>query len=218
MVLRFFFCQFATRIQIAAYNERNKIVKGVTLSTGTISFFAIFAFAMTFLGFYLRSRDRKRIRAYLEKHNCELLSVVWLSQSYKTPWNSGGYAVTFVNDKNELYRAKCFSVSFTELAWSEPELMYTVNSWQLEQLKESRRPFPDQMPFEEKSDRETIIDGLTSSFKHERIWAAEQLLELEIVDWEMRRLLDALAVDDEEPDVREAATKIIKKLQIIDEG
>ena len=74
------------------------------------------------------------------------------------------------------------------------------------------------MPFEEKSDREVIIDGLTSNFKHERIWATEQLLELKIVDWEMRRLLDALATRDEEPKVRAVATKIMKKLQIIDEG
>lgn len=188
------------------------------MSTGTISFFTIFVVAMAFLGFFLRRRDRERIRAYLEEHNCELLSVVWLSQTYKTLWNSGGFEVTFVNNKNQLFRAKCFSVSFSELAWSEPELMYTVNSWQLAQLKQSGRPIPDQMPFEELSDKEAILDGLTSHFKHERIWAAEQLLELKIVDWEMRQLLDELATRDEEPEVRDAAAKIMKKLQIIDEG
>jgi len=96
--------------------------------------------------------------------------------------------------------------------------MYSVNSWQLEQLKQSGQPIPDQMPFEAKSDRETIIDGLTSSFKFERIWAVKELLEIEIVDWQMHQLLNELATGDEEPEVREAATKIMKKLEIIEEG
>jgi hypothetical protein len=185
----------------------------------TFSFTALFIFsiAISVFGYYFRKRDRHRIHAALKENHCEPLHIVWLSQYPKTP-NMVIYEVTFVNTHNELFRAKCFLPYFGKLTWSEPVFMYSVNMWQLAQLKQSGRPIPDQMPFKAKSDKKTIIDGLTSHFKHERIWAAEQLLELEIVDWEMRRLLNDLATGDEEPEVREAATRIIKKLQIIDEG
>lgn len=188
------------------------------MSTSTISFILIFSLAMIPLGYFLRQRDRNRIRTYLMEHNCELLKIVWLSRTFKTPWYSGGYEVTFVNKQNELFRANCYSVHPNHLSWMEPVFMYSVNSWQLEQLKQSGQPIPDQMPFEAKSDRETIIDGLTSSFKFERIWAVKELLEIEIVDWQMHQLLNELATGDEEPEVREAATKIMKKLEIIEEG
>lgn len=186
----------------------------------TIGIIAIFilSIAIGACGYYFRKTDRQRIHACLKENQFEPLHIVWLSQSNKIFPNFVVYEVTYVNNENELFRVKCFSTSNGELTWSEPVFMYAVNRWQLAQLKQTGRPIPDQMPFEAKSDRKTIIDGLTSHFKHERVWAAEQLLELEIVDWEMRHLLNELAARDEEPEVRKAATKIMKKLQIIDEG
>ena len=80
------------------------------------------------------------------------------------------------------------------------------------------RRIPNEMPFEAKSDKETIVDGLSSNFKYERIWAVNELLQIENVDEQMLQLLKTLALHDEEIEVCEAAKKIMNKLQIFEEG
>ena len=59
------------------------------------------------------------------------------------------------------------------------------------------------------SDKEKIIDGLTSTYRHERTWTIKQLRELDDIDGQILYLLKDIAAADPDPQVREAARELI---------
>ncbi len=67
-----------------------------------------------------------------------------------------------------------------------------------------------ELPFiAEKSDKEKIIDGLTSTYRHERAWTIKQLWAFDVIDETILHLLKDMSTTDPEPRVREAAKELI---------
>ena len=184
---------------------------------GKLLFLVLFSIAMLPLRYFLIARDHQRIRAYLKEREYEALDIAWRSNPPIIS-RGGAYEVVYVNAKNELYRARCYAENLSTLFWTEPVFLYSVTARQLDRLKQLGRRIPSTMPFEAKSEKEKVVDGLTSVFKYERIWAVKELLQIENVDGQMLQLLKTVASHDEENEVREAAIDTINKLQIIEEG
>ncbi|KAA3660962.1 MAG: hypothetical protein DWQ04_17930 [Chloroflexi bacterium] len=67
---------------------------------------------------------------------------------------------------------------------------------------------------EEKSNKEKIIDGLTSLYRYERAWTIKQLWAFDVIDEIILHLLKDISTTDPEPRVREAASELLTARKI----
>ena len=70
------------------------------------------------------------------------------------------------------------------------------------------------LPTLEKSNKEKIIDGLTSSFRHERAWTIKQLRAFDAINDTILQILKEMSVTDPEPRVKEAARELLDARKI----
>jgi len=146
--------------------------------------------------------------------NCEALDISWHPNNPLTSRSRGGsYDVLYVNAQNELYQTRCFIENYATLFWTESTFLYAASPERIERLRRFGRKVVDE-PYSAKSEKEKVIDGLTSTFKFERIWAVKALTHLQQVDEQMQQLLKTIAMYDEELEVREAAVETMNQLAI----
>jgi hypothetical protein len=58
-------------------------------------------------------------------------------------------------------------------------------------------------------DKEKIINGLSSAYKHERVWTIMQIWELDDINEQIMHTLKEMSATDPDPEVREAAKELI---------
>lgn len=164
------------------------------------------------LRYFLMANDYRRIKNYLKQRNCEALDISWHpSNPLLSRSNGGSYEVLYVNAKNELYRTRCYIESFSTLFWTESTFLYVASPERIERLRRLGWQTADKL-YEVKSEKEKAIDGLTSVFKFERIWAVRSVSKMDQVDDQVLQLVKTIASDDKEPEVREAAKEIMNQL------
>lgn len=164
------------------------------------------------------ANDYRRIRKHLQERGCEALDISWHPNNPLVSRSRGGsYDVLFVNAKNELYQTRCFVENYATLFWTESTFLYAASPERIDRLRRLGQREVDE-PYNAKSEKERIIDGLTSTFKFERIWAVEALTHLQQIDEQMQQLLKTIAVYDQESEVREAAIETMNQLSIAEEG
>ena len=208
---------FATRIQFAAYNERVTNTKGTIV--GQLLILVLFSILLLPVRSYLMDRDYRRIRLYLKERNLEALDIIWRPNNPFTSRSRGGsYVVKYVNAKNELFQARCYVENHAMLYWTEPTFLYAATPERVDRLRRLGKRVPDEEFYEAKTEKEKVIDGITSVFKYERIWAVRELLQMEHIDEQMVQLLETIALRDEEQEVREAATEVLNQLHAFEEG
>jgi hypothetical protein len=176
--------------------------------------FALFPIAILPFRYLIMVNDHRRIQKYMMGRNCEALDISWHPNNPLTSRSRGGsYDVLYVNAQNELYQTRCFIENYATLFWTESTFLYAASPERIERLRRFGRKVVDE-PYSAKSEKEKVIDGLTSTFKFERIWAVKALTHLQQVDEQMQQLLKTIAMYDEELDVREAAVETMNQLAI----
>jgi hypothetical protein len=176
--------------------------------------FLLFLFSLVILPlrYFLLANDHRRIQNYLKQRNCEALDISWLpSNPLRSRSNGGSYDVLYVNAKNELYRTRCYIESYSTLFWTESTFLYVVSPERIERLRR-RGGYVTDEPYVAKSEKEKVIDGLTSHFKYERIWAVKSVPQMNEIDDQVLQMVKTIASNDEELEVREAAKEIMNQL------
>ncbi|WP_420630759.1 hypothetical protein [Candidatus Leptofilum sp.] len=163
--------------------------------------------------YFLMADHHRRIKNFLRKHSYEALEISRQAQHS----NDVSYKVLYVSNKNELFRARCSVGFYRRLYWSESTFLYVASPERIEQLRRMDWQ-SDDIPFKAKSEKEKVMDGLSSVFKHERIWAVKAVPQMNQVDDQVLQLVKTIASNDEDLEVREVATVIMNKLQIFEEG
>lgn len=175
--------------------------------------FLLFAFSLVMLPvrYLLMANDHRRIHHYLKQRNCEALDISWHPNKPLLSRSGGGsYDVLYVTANNELYRTRCYVENFATLFWTEPTFLYVASPERIERLRRMGG-FAEDEPYAAKSEKEKVMDGLTSVFKYERLWAIKSVHTLNEVDEQVLQLVKTIASNDEEPEVREAATEIMNQ-------
>ncbi|MCB8981340.1 MAG: hypothetical protein H6657_28375 [Ardenticatenaceae bacterium] len=176
--------------------------------------FLLLAFSLVMLPirYLLLVNDHRRIHQYLKQRNCEAIDISWHPNKPLLSRSRGGsYDVLYVNAKNELYRTRCYVEDLVTLFWTESTFLYVASPERIERLRRMGG-FTEDEPYTAKSAKEKVIDGLTSVFKYERLWAVKSVLTMNEVDDQVRQIVKNIASNDEEPEVREVATKIMNQL------
>lgn len=186
---------------------------------GQLFILVLFSILLLPVRFYLLNRDYRRIRLYLKERSCEALDIAWQPNNPLTSRSRGGsYVVKYVNGKNELFQARCYVENYATLFWTEPTFLYVATPERLNRLRRLGQQVSNEEAYEAKAEKEKVIDGLTSVFKYERIWAVKELLQLDCIDEQMYQRLEMVALSDEEQEVREAATEILNQIHTVGEG
>jgi hypothetical protein len=181
---------------------------------GKILLLFIFSLAILPLRYFLMVNDQRRIQHYLKQRDCKALDISWLPRNPITSRSSGGsYSVLYVNGQNELHRARCFIESFSTLYWTESTFLYVASPERIERLRRMGG-FANDEPYAAKSEKEKVTDGLTSVFKYERLWAVKSVAKMNEVDDQVLELVQTIASNDEEPEVREEAKAVLDTLAL----
>lgn len=162
--------------------------------------------------FVLTKRDHKHIRAYLKQRNNQLFDIVWKPGNPLVA-HDGSYEVTYLTPGFELFIARCRVGRSSELFWTDPEYLCGVSpkQWEL-MLRQKNNPdslWPSELPPE----KEKLMDGLTSAYKHERMWTAKRIQELDSVDEQILFILKDMSTKDPDPEIREVAEKTVVTLE-----
>lgn len=150
------------------------------------------------------SLHEKRFRAYLQKRGNHLLRLSYQEGNPFGKQKDAFYIVTYATPENNIFRAYCRTSFYSDFFWTEPRHIGHLSAAELERMYT--------LPMH-KSVKEQLMDYLTSPYRHERSWAAQEITQSETVDPAVIQLVAEIALFDPDESVRAAAMEAVNKHQ-----
>ncbi|MFZ0545512.1 MAG: hypothetical protein WAM60_08740 [Candidatus Promineifilaceae bacterium] len=161
--------------------------------------------------------DEKKAKALiqsdLKRRNRKPVEITKCS-NYSKQTRPAKYKVSYVTAGNDMYKAYCVLWASGELYWSDPiftRKVSSVETYNLIRWNDGSENVPVKLI---PSDKEEIIDGLTSNYRYERLQMAQQVGNLDTVDELVVYILQDMANDDPDLAVRQAAQEAAQNLTL----